>query len=57
MKTTNYDDAVKTVAENLSGMDLFEASVLLARMFDVGKKKTMDDLLAVRKEMLLRGAL
>jgi predicted RNA-binding Zn-ribbon protein involved in translation (DUF1610 family) len=44
MKTTNYDDAVKTVAENLSGMDLFEASILLARLFDVDKKRTMDDL-------------
>lgn len=45
--------AVKCIAENLesiSDFDLFDASILLARLFGRTKERTMDDLMEARHE-------
>ena len=54
MNTTGYNKAVKVMATSMKpkGMGAFEASSLLAKMYNKPKERTLDDILKVRAKML-----
>lgn len=51
-KTVTYTVAVKKMARLPAGLDLFQASTILALLFNKTKETTADDLLRERDKIL-----